>query len=828
VPDPEANLRSRALGWARRRPTLVAALLYAALSLLLFAPGLVPGRTLSASDLLWSATPWDSSTPAGVRPLGSNHDQADAAQVFQPFLETTRDTLPDVPLWNPYIMGGRPYLADMQAAIFSPFNVPAYLLPFWRSLALIAMFKLFVAAFGTFLLGRALGMRFTGALLAGIVFGFSLWMVTWVSWPTVSVWAYLPWLCLMVELLLRRPGPLPFTGLAVAVALQYFGGHPESCFHVLLATALFWVMRVVAIRPPDIRAVARGALVFAGALVAGTCLAAVALIPFIELLRHSTDIDARHYLGSSHQASRYLLGLFLHDYWGRETRATLVFPAAMEERAYYMGALPLMLAAAALVLRPRWERIAVAAVGVGALLVANGIAPLFDLVTKLPGFNTSHNSRLAVITVFAVALLAGWGLDDLTAREVGARRRNVLLCVCGVLLVLPVAVMLGGGNLALDGLGSALRVAWAFADPRSFGPDLAQVVRMGSLLEWLVLAAAASVLVFLRLRGRLGPAAFAVCAVALVVLDLFKAGMGFNPSIPVDHATQPATGAVRYLQSQRPSRFVGLDATAEFSLLTPIAPDVSMRYGLYDARGYDYPVERRYERLWQFHIATTPLCLYAFCPQSVASRPEALRALGLFGVTHLIQNRRDEPLRRPGMRVAYSGPDARIYENPSALPRAFLVGRQAVLPTESEALEAVTSSTFAARSVGLTEERVPGLPAGSASAGARPDAPVGNARIVTYDPERVEIDTASDRDALLVLTDTYFPGWKASVDGRDAQVRRVDYLLRGVSVPAGRHRVEFRYAPASWRAGWIVSLLTLVALLAAVYVGRRRAGRAAA
>jgi hypothetical protein len=170
-----------------RRPALGAAVILALLSLLMVAPGLAPGRTLSASDLLRRVAPWRAEVPAGVPAFGSNSELFDSVLQFQPFLETTRSALPDVPLWNPYAMGGRPYVGNAQSAVFSLFSVPAYILPFWRSLAVIAAFKLFVAAFGTYLLGRALGMRFGGALLAGTVFGFSLWMVTWVAWPTVSV-----------------------------------------------------------------------------------------------------------------------------------------------------------------------------------------------------------------------------------------------------------------------------------------------------------------------------------------------------------------------------------------------------------------------------------------------------------------------------------------------------------------------------------------------------------------------------------------------------------------------------------------------------------------
>ena len=88
--------------------------------------------------------------------------------------------------------------------------------------------------------------------MTGLVFGFSLWTVTWVSWPHGGVWAFLPWLCLLCELTVRRPGPLPFAGLAGVVGLQFLSGHPASSYQVLFVVVLFWVGRVLA--SPELRA----------------------------------------------------------------------------------------------------------------------------------------------------------------------------------------------------------------------------------------------------------------------------------------------------------------------------------------------------------------------------------------------------------------------------------------------------------------------------------------------------------------------------------------------------------------------------------------------
>ena len=226
-----------ALGYLRARPALAAALIYAVISLLFLGLALLPGKTLSNSDTLWFQPPFVSSKPAGLT-TPSNPELGDATTQLQPFVHYTARTLPHIPLWDPYIMGGRPFAANAQSQIFGPYTWPAYVLGFWTALGWIGVMKLWVAAFGTYLLGRALGMRFGGALLAGIVFALNLKMVTWLSYPHMSVWTFIPWLLLLTDRLVRKPSLLAGAGLAAVTGLQFLSGHPESSFHALLAAQL--------------------------------------------------------------------------------------------------------------------------------------------------------------------------------------------------------------------------------------------------------------------------------------------------------------------------------------------------------------------------------------------------------------------------------------------------------------------------------------------------------------------------------------------------------------------------------------------------------------
>jgi hypothetical protein len=576
--------------------------------------------------------------------------------------------------------------------------------------------------------------------------------------------------------------------------------------------AVFWLVRTVA--TPELRQrIGWRLLTFLGALAAGTALAAIALIPFGELLAHSSDATARADASALlHQSSRYLLGLFMPDYWGRKA-SVLQFGTGLEERAYYVAALPLMLAAIALALRPALRRLAVAITGAACLAVAAGLPPLYDIVLKLPGFDSTNNGRFAVVTVLCLAVLAGWGVDELTSGERSVARRWVVLGVALGLLALPLLIAAVDHEFGRKALGEALKVAFAVKDAPARN---APVVKLAAVIEWAVLGAAAVLLVWLRLRGRLGAVAFVALALGLVIVDLFRAGMGYNPAIPESHAVQPATPAIRYLQSQRPNRFAALEVKDTLSLAYPLPPNVAIRYGLYDVRGYVIPTEERYFELWRHAIAPAPNCYYLFCTQAAPAKPRALRALALLGVTSLLQDPGDRPL--PGLRIVYDGPDARIYRNPVRLPRAFLVGTQEVVGGAGAARDAVTAAGFPARTTAVVERPVAGL--------GRSGGSVGSARITRYGRESVAVDTSASKPSLLVLTDSWFPGWRATVDGRSTPVERVDYLLRGVRVPAGDHTVEFSYRPTSWRIGWIVSLLALLAILAAAALGRRRARRA--
>ena len=821
--------RKRAIwAWWAARPTLAAAFIYAVLSLVFVGQGLLPGRTLSSADYLWAVAPWERLRPPDIGPLGSNFEPADAVVVFHPFFEFAKASLPHLPLWNPHIMAGRPFLANSQSALFSPFTFPSYVLPLTTALGVMALLKLFVASFGTYVLGRALGLRFGGALLAGTVFAYGTFFAAWLPWTLPNIFALIPWLLLAIEHLVRRNGPLPAVALAVLFAMQFFGGHPETSFHLFFVLTIFFMFRLAQRwrhEGRDRRDVLRTVATYVLALGAGTAVAAIALLPLIELFLNSGDYTRRQDANPTFMNREFFWAYFLHDYWGRPTQTSLV--PFVTNRGLYAGGLTLMLAAAALVLRPTPTRLAFAGFGAFVMMVVFGIEPAFYLLTQLPGFAAAHNARTVIFVLLILALLAGWGLDDLTRGPPAPRwRRRLALAAGGAILLAPVVYMARAGTLELGRLRGALDLAWGFADEL---PDVAgatpseatvATIRLSALLQWLPVAAAGLAILALGLvdRGsrwrRVVPAgAIVAAATSVLVVDLFRANMGYNTAIPVEHAKPPTTGAIKYLQSRRPNRMAGFDPRRG---IQPLQPDVAMRYGLYDARGYDYPVVRRYDEWWRATAA--PPEFFSIPTSEAMATPRALAGMSMLSVTDIIQDPTDPPPRLKGIELAYEGRDARVYRNRNALPRAFLVDRQQVVKGAPAALRATMDLGRDARRVAVTERAVAGIPRAASPGAGSP----GTARLVRTDNERVAVRSSATRRSLLVLTDVHYPGWKVTVDGRPAELERVNYLLRGVAVPAGTHDVEFRYEPLSWRLGWLISAFASLALIVAAAVGWRR------
>jgi len=163
--------------------------------------------------------------------------------------------------------------------------------------------------------------------------------------------------------------------------------------------------------------------------------------------------------------------------------------------------------------------------------------------------------------------------------------------------------------------------------------------------------------------------------------------------------------------------------------------------------------------------------------------------------------------RRDKYSVAYADENISVYQNNSVLPRAFLVGKATIGQPGADILMEMTEGDFNPRDTVILENEGP-FPPQLLEPAVPGERGAGKAEVVRYGTDEVVIEAEADRDAYLVLADSYYPGWRARVDGEAATIYRANYLFRAVFVPQGRHTIEFRFEPPLVRLGAWVSALT--------------------
>lgn len=198
---------------------------------------------------------------------------------------------------------------------------------------------------------------------------------------------------------------------------------------------------------------------------------------------------------------------------------------------------------------------------------------------------------------------------------------------------------------------------------------------------------------------------------------------------------------------------------------------------------------------------------------SLPRKGDRAAILDLFSARTIVSERSLGWLERRYRRASPPDSVLAVFENPRALPRAYRVARALPEPQDlTRALRQLASPAFDPRRLVLLDRPPRALLARPGS--PRPP-PSGEVRIALYQPERVVLQTRGDEAAAVVLTDVYFPGWEATLDGAAVALLRANLNFRAVAVPAGEHEIEMRYRPATLRWGAGLALIAALACAAA-------------
>ncbi len=930
-----------------KHKSLLAGCILFILPLLWFAPVVVGGRTLIPADNLYQFAPWQAmAESAGV---GIPHNELLSDLVLENYVWKTflRQSIAagELPLWNPYLFTGAPFLAAGQHSALYPLSIVFYVLPLPLAYGVFTWLQFGLAGLGMYMFGRSLRLSHQASLFAGLAFQFSgFYVVSVVFTMIIAAASWLPWLLACIEIVVRKQeekgdvaySPVPYViGGSIALGLQVLAGHPEIIVITLLAAGFYAGGRLLILwrRLGRLGRPLRLAVWLLVMVLLGLALGAVQLVPLYELVSTSFRQGSASYADVVGWAwpVRQIITFVLPDFFGNPSHHgwfdpwqggwRMAGPNAYGlpvrdvfwgiknyvEGGNYLGIITLALAVVAVLGAMRPQRVIfpsassvadavppdsaqarslpsaprrahvwlLAALAVVSLLFAFGTPLYAILFYGVPGYKQLHSAfRWVFPYTVAMSALAGLGLQWLlnaarkervggdspagphrgTPRPWLTRSLGGLALLCGLLALAAALLSLGWpgpfvavGQRIVDSPYLARNV---FADGRDFwGYQWQRVLHFGvfaTLTGLWLLVASRPVARLARYRlQRLLPAA----AMLLLLLDLYGVLGRFNPAADPAwlQVTPPSVAFLQQADEGSPWRvttFEGEGTTKTFNANTPWLS------GLQDVRGYDSIIPKQYVDYMQAIEPQGQLLYNRISPfYDLASLDDPLT--DLLGVKYVMT---ELPLDLPGWERVYAG-EVAIYRNQDVMPRTFVVN-EAVLASTSEVLTRTRQASL--REVVVLEEDTLSLPASPQLpgnwAGSLPPYPftrppqdyagrlpaaelpppaspqLRTATISQYGSRQVFVDLNLSDRGWLVLTDAWFPGWKAYLrpfgvtgEGVDAQgnplemelpVFRANGNFRAVYIPqAGQWTVRFIYSPRSVQLGIYVTFLAVVTLI---------------
>jgi hypothetical protein len=741
------------------------------------------------------------------------------------------------PVWNPWVSFGQPLWANPNNQVLYPFTWLHLIMQPWTYYTCFVVAHFLFSAAGMYALGRRLGLSRSAATVSAAVWVASGPFLSLVDlWNHLAASAWIPWMFLAADVALASGRPIAALAWGGTLAVPVITGSPDTGLMAGLALAVYAV-RYLRWREPLSRPNLRVAATAAGALAFALAISAAQWWPSLELLRRSPrfiEVNATSQaFWSIHPVA--ILQAFLPAYPERLPLSWEAQAEYFEGREAYLRSLYLGLCSFGLVLagaegrrRRLWLFFALVAAAAGVLALGRHTPAYGAALAAIPPLRTLRFPAKAMVPMaFAWAAMAGIGFDA-WRNGPGTRGSRVLIAA-----VLALGALVAGGlaltaHLRAEEWGSAF--LYLENSTKTFTSVLAPTARGLALAAALALAMALLVLA----RSRPGPRTERLAGGAALVLladlvsvhhrlNLTAAREVFTYRPPILDVVRPHDRAriyvYDYFEAGKAERYLGHRSP----YLTRVRQEdwpiswmgaLALRSALFPTVAGSWGLETAFDRD-ALGLYPTPLGMLTNGIREIEGTPLHTRLLRLGAVEYVVALHRQgfgDLVPVATLPSVFVEP-LFVFRVPDPLPRAYAVGE--VRRVDSVLAEA---RMLVEPSFDPTREIV--LPAGPAS-------PVtasfsGSTRIVEFRPDRVRLEAELSAPGYVMVVDAYDPGWRATVDGRPAEVLRANVAFRAVAVPAGKHVVEHRYRPRSVTGGLLASGAALLAALVVAGADARR------
>lgn len=744
-----------------------------------------PGDLLLAGYAPWNHQSYNGYV-AGAIPTKNQY--FDVIRELYPWKTLVTEELKNgrIPLWNPYNFSGSPLLANYQSQVLYPLTFLYFLLPQVAAWTIMVIIQPLLGTVFVYLFATEIGFSVPAAILSSVLFNFSGFAGVWMEFSTI--WQTILWLPLLLFLVERA---VKNRGLSRKFQLLFlFGlycmitaGHPQDFINSFIFLLIYAFARM--------RAAKYWYIPFAYLFTVPFLIAAPQILPTAELFRSSARV-VHDYTGI---ITKMLVQwwqfplLVVSDFFGNPATGTN-FTGDFVGKTLSVGMTGFFLTATLLWHREKsWFKNFFFCTALVILLLTVR-TPVSALLYRYPWpiLSTGTPTRILVIFLFAVSMLAGIGFDGIRASR--KNPRIFLVSLWGLLIIL-----------------------WAFVivHPSIAGLDYtAQSVSIMKRAMFLATGIGGGVTVIYLVAGLNKRLIYLL--IPLAAAELLWGFLKFNPFVPVSFV-YPENKVITGLRKiSGIDRFWGY-GTAE------VEANFATQVHLFSPDGTDPLNLAWYNRFIQssrngnlaatFNRTTRSDALLApgYGKTDLPDNTFRLRVMDMLGVKYILdrsENPQDSgtfPISR--FKLLEHVDDWTIYENIKAAPRFFLTGDVRPYSDTADFEKQFFAEDFdPGKTVLVQADDYVSLPHFTPSGQS--------ATLVSYTPSKVIIRTETQTPSFLFLSDTYDYGWRVSVNGNKMNVVRTNFSFRGVTVPAGVSTVIFSYEPESFTAGVAVSLFTLL------------------
>ncbi len=673
-----------------------------------------------------------------------------------------------VPLWNTYVFSGTPLLANYQSAALTPSNLIYFILPFIDAWSLQVLFQPLLAGLFMYFFVRSLKLSHSASLISSLAFMFCGFITTWGLYGALGyAILFLPLSLFALEKFYQEKKWYYLVLLALTIPLSFFAGHFQTSLYFLLIVGAYSIFKLIQVK--DIKTFSYSIF----SIIFGLLLCAPQLLPSIEFYQESV----RSAIFQKIEAIQwtYLPSFIAPDFFGNPVTANNWFGHYAEWNSY-IGIIPFILGFYSL----RKRSIYVLFFGIVALvsLLLAFDTPLLNLLIalKIPVLSTSAASRIIVLFSLSMSVLAGFGFDKLMADLENKKNTPI------VSLIAIFAVVFGVIWFCL--------ITKVFIDPEKVSISLSNF-RLPTIIFAVF---AASVLANKFVKNKKILIGVGALIILLTAFDLLRFTTKWYPFESRDYV-YPKISISNQLNSMA-------GYNREFGNFDQQASEM---YKIPNLEGYDPLYIQRYGEF----LAAGKDGKYHTPERSVVTLSKngdyTGKILNFLGVKYIIHKLADGQnvwafpfweYPADQFKEIFKDNVYQVFNNDKVLPRAFIVGDVKVVVDKQDAIKELFKDSLDFSKTVVLEEN----PGDNIINGA-----TGSASIVSYSPNEIKIDVLSSGSGILILSDPYYPGWKAYVDEKQTKIYRSNYAFRGIVIPDGKHAVVFRYEPDSFRNGLIIA-----------------------